>query len=232
MNNLFSIFNPSANFLFFFQWNWLSLIYVVLVFPTFYWVTPSQQIKRYKLLLNYIYEEFNRVLIKIRLPGIVYILISLFIFITLNNFLGLFPYIFTATRHLSTSCSLALPMWVGHFVYNWIIQFEFILAHLVPLRTPYALMPFIVIIELIRGLIRPLTLSVRLAANIIAGHLLLTLLGNQAPLRSYFIFFNLIVALFLIALLECAVAIIQAYVFRILSTLYLNEVNSYSLLKI
>merc|ERR1712036_23859 len=85
--------------------------------------------------------------------------------------------------------------------------------------TPAVLIPVIVIIETIRNLIRPGALAVRLAANIVAGHLLLSLLGGQgAALRV-----SLICGLVLLIVLECAVACIQAYVFTILSTLYLNE---------
>ncbi len=100
------------------------------------------------------------------------------------------------------------------------------MAHLVPLGTPPVLMPFIVIIELVRNIIRPLTLSVRLAANIIAGHLLITLIGHSASPVISFSLRGVIFALVLLCVLESAVSVIQAYVFRMLSTLYFNEVNS------
>jgi len=100
------------------------------------------------------------------------------------------------------------------------------LAHLVPSGTPYALIPFMVLIELIRNIIRPLTLSVRLAANIVAGHLLLTLLRSQCSNVILLILLPLIVTLVLLAVLESAVALIQAYVFSVLRTLYIAEVNS------
>lgn len=97
------------------------------------------------------------------------------------------------------------------------------LVHLVPVGTPAVLMPVMVIIETIRNLIRPGALAVRLAANIVAGHLLLSLLGGQgAGLRISLVGF-LILGLVLLMVLECAVACIQAYVFTILRTLYLNE---------
>merc|ERR1712081_26760 len=83
-------------------------------------------------------------------------------------------------------------------------------AHLVPKGTPGFLIPVIVIIETVSNIIRPLTLSIRLAANIVAGHLLITLL---------LVFFSL----YLLLLLEVAVACIQSYVFIILNSLYLNE---------
>lgn len=97
-------------------------------------------------------------------------------------------------------------------------------AHLVPQGTPAALIPFIVLIETIRNVIRPGTLAVRLAANIIAGHLLLTLLGNTGPSLSTSILVLLIIAQILLLILESAVAIIQSYVFAVLRTLYAREV--------
>ena len=90
------------------------------------------------------------------------------------------------------------------------------LAHLVPLGTPYPLMPFIVLIELVSSLIRPGTLAVRLAANMVAGHLLLTLIGSLAPRLGIALLLGLLRGLVLLITLECAVALIQSYVFRIL----------------
>lgn len=100
-------------------------------------------------------------------------------------------------------------------------------AHLVPQRTPGPLIPFIVLIETIRNIIRPGTLAVRLIANIVAGHLLITLLGNQTAVASNIILFGLIFTQILLLTLESAVAIIQAYVFAVLSTLYASEITSH-----
>jgi F-type H+-transporting ATPase subunit a len=96
--------------------------------------------------------------------------------IVFSNFIGLFPYIFTATSHLTITISLAVPAWLGYILYSSLKNINFFLSHLVPLGTPYPLIPFIVLIEIIRRVIRPITLSVRLAANIIAGHLLIVLM--------------------------------------------------------
>jgi F-type H+-transporting ATPase subunit a len=86
------------------------------------------------------------------------------------------------------------------------------------------LIPFIVLIETIRNIIRPGTLAVRLSANIIAGHLLLTLLGNTGNSLSTIFLTLLIVTQLLLLILESAVAIIQSYVFTILRTLYSREI--------
>ena len=97
-----------------------------------------------------------------------------------------------------------------------------------PSGTPYILIPFIVLIEFVRNIIRPITLSVRLAANLVAGHLLITLIRSPAVFISHGSLVCLIRALFILIILGLAVAFIQAYVFRMLRTLYLREVNSLS----
>jgi len=99
------------------------------------------------------------------------------------------------------------------------------IAHLVPLGTPVALMSFIVLIESVSNVIRPITLSVRLAANMIAGHLLLTLLGNQGVGAGYGVVLVVVSRQFLLLTLEAAVAIIQSYVFMTLRVLYSSETS-------
>merc|ERR1711863_34346 len=136
--------------------------------------------------------------------------------------MGLMPYIFTRTSHLSITLVLALPVWLGRILISIIFQYNSLLAHLVPLGTPRFLIPIIVIIETVRNIIRPITLSIRLAANMVAGHLLLTLLGSQGPIISI-ILLILLIRLILLLILEVAVACIQSYVFTILRSLYLNE---------
>jgi len=90
-------------------------------------------------------------------------------------------YYFTRTRHLTLILTLALPMCIRFILFGWIKNTNHIFVHLLPQSTPTIVIPFIVIIETISNLIRSGTLAVRLTANIIAGHLLLTLLGNNGP---------------------------------------------------
>merc|ERR1712243_173707 len=105
-----------------------------------------------------------------------------------------------------------------------IYQYNNLLAHLVPVGTPSFLIPVIVIIERVSNVIRPATSAIRLAANIVAGHLLLTLLGSQIPNVRSISFLVLFFSLYLLLLLEVSVACIQSYVFIILNSLYLNEI--------
>jgi len=112
-------------------------------------------------------------------------------------------------------------------MFGWVNHTKHMFAHLVPQRTPGALIPFIVLIESIRNFIRPLTLAVRLMANIVAGHLLITLLGNQTAVASGVILGTLILTQIILLTLESAVAIIQSYVFAVLSTLYAREITTH-----
>jgi len=219
--NLFSIFDPStSNYL---RINWLSLIIFFIIFPLSFWAIPSRVNLSIILLIEYITSELKNNLNKRNFKSIL-VFFRIFIFIITNNILGLFPYIFTATSHLVVTLSIALPIWILLIIYGWINFTNHIFTHLVPLGTPIALSMFIVFIESIRNIIRPITLSVRLAANIIAGHLLLRLLrGISERIPVIFIPSSIVIVSLLI--LEYAVAIIQRYVFITLSSLYLNEIN-------
>merc|ERR1712012_720695 len=104
-------------------------------------------------------------------------------------------------------------------------QYNNLLAHLVPTGTPAFLMPIIVIIETVRNIIRPIPLSVRLAANIVAGHLLITLVTSRLPGSRASILLTILIPLIALFVLETAVALIQSYVFITLSSLYIGESN-------
>lgn len=220
--NLFSSFDPSTNIGL--RLNWIRSLLGILFIPYIFWLIPSRMnILWIKITLT-LHNEFKILLGKNR-NGRSLIFISLFRFILFNNFLGLFPYIFTRSRHLSITLALALPLWLRFMLYGWINNTIHIFAHLVPQGTPPVLIPFIVCIETIRNIIRPGTLAVRLSANIIAGHLLITLLGNTGPIISVYLLNLLIIVQLLLLILESAVSIIQSYVFAVLRTLYSREVN-------
>lgn len=223
ITNLFSTFDPSTNILNL-SLNWIRTLIGLLLIPLIYWFIPSRINIIWINVIITLHKEFKTLLGPYNQRGGTFIFISLFSLILFNNFIGLFPYIYTSSRHISITLSLALPLWLRFILYGWINNTQHIFAHLVPQGTPPILMPFIVCIETIRNIIRPGTLAVRLAANIIAGHLLLTLLGNTGPIINSSIISLLIIVQLLLLTLEFAVSIIQSYVFAILSTLYSREV--------
>jgi len=222
ITNLFSVFDPSSSIISL-PLNWLSTFIGILFIPILYWAIPSRWSLFWSKVTETLHKEFKTLLGPIH-PGSTIIFVALFSLIVFNNFLGLLPYIFTRTRHLVITLSLALPLWLAFIVFGWVNHTQHIFAHLVPQGTPAALMPFIVLIETIRNIIRPGTLAVRLAANIIAGHLLLTLIGSTGPSLSTTLAVILVFRQILLLILEAAVAVIQSYVFAVLSTLYASEV--------
>jgi len=226
MTNLFSSFDPIVTlFNISLRANWVSAAVPIIILPQTFWRVNSQVIKLLEGIINYINEELVAVFSSLIIPGTVFIYLRFFFFIFFCNFIGLFPYIFTSSRHMVFTLTLALPIWLGRILWSIKNQYNSLLAHLVPTGTPNVLIPVIVIIETVRRIIRPGTLSIRLAANIVAGHLLLTLLGSQGPLLPLNLTVILIVGLVLLLCLELAVACIQAYVFTILRSLYLNELR-------
>lgn len=222
ITRLFSVFDPSSRILSL-PLNWFSTFLGIIFLPYIYWVSPRRWVYIWNKILNLLLKEFQ-VLLGVRQTRLVLIFVSLFRLILFNNFIGLFPYIFTSSRHLVVTLSLSLPLWLGFILYGWINHTQHIFAHLVPNGTPFVLIPFMVLIETIRNLIRPGTLAVRLAANIIAGHLLLRLIGGAGVGMGYILVRLLVLSQILLLLLESAVAVIQSYVFAILRTLYAREV--------
>nr|YP_009509532.1 ATP synthase F0 subunit 6 [Rhizomys sumatrensis]ATX68216.1 ATP synthase F0 subunit 6 [Rhizomys sumatrensis] len=154
------------------------------------------------------------------------LLTSLIIFIASSNLLGLLPHTFTITTQLSMNLGLAIPLWAGAVILGFRHKTKASLAHFLPTGTPIMLIPMLIIIETISLLIQPMALAVRLTANITAGHLLMHLIGSATmaltsiniPIASI-----TFIILILLTILELAVAMIQAYVFTLLVSLYLHD---------
>nr|YP_009338723.1 ATP synthase F0 subunit 6 [Pteronotus personatus]ANZ01951.1 ATP synthase F0 subunit 6 [Pteronotus personatus] len=153
-------------------------------------------------------------------------LMSLILFIGSTNLLGLLPHSFTPTTQLSMNLSMAIPLWAGTVILGFRHKTKASLAHFLPQGTPIPLIPMLVIIETISLFIQPVALAVRLTANITAGHLLIHLIGGATlalmniNMTTAFITF---IILILLTILEFAVALIQAYVFTLLVSLYLHD---------
>nr|AFN61607.1 ATP6 [Lanius collaris smithii] len=154
------------------------------------------------------------------------ILTSLMMFLLTVNLLGLLPYTFTPTTQLSMNLALAFPLWLATLLTGLRNQPSISLGHLLPEGTPTPLIPALILIETTSLLIRPLALGVRLTANLTAGHLLIQLISTATVILISImpaISLLTLLILFLLTLLEVAVAMIQAYVFVLLLSLYLQE---------
>nr|ATD83134.1 ATPase subunit 6 [Picumnus varzeae] len=154
------------------------------------------------------------------------ILTSLMILLLSINLLGLLPYTFTPTTQLSMNLALAFPLWLATLLTGLRNQPSASLGHLLPEGTPTPLIPALILIETTSLLIRPLALGVRLTANLTAGHLLIQLISTATTaLLSIMPAVSILtsIILLLLTILEVAVAMIQAYVFVLLLSLYLQE---------
>nr|YP_010714119.1 ATP synthase F0 subunit 6 [Menida metallica]QEL51209.1 ATP synthase F0 subunit 6 [Menida violacea]WDD39682.1 ATP synthase F0 subunit 6 [Menida metallica] len=221
MTNLFSTFDPATSMNY--SLNWTSTFIVFMLIPYPYWALPNRTTMLFNNILYKLHNEF-KMLLGPNSSGMTMMTVSLFMFILVNNFMGLMPYIFTSTSHLVMSLSLALPLWLSMMMFGWFKNTNSMFAHLVPNGTPNLLMPFMVLIETISNIIRPGSLAVRLTANMIAGHLLMSLLGNKSLEVNNMILSIIMLIQIMLMMFEAAVAVIQAYVFSVLTTLYSSEV--------
>nr|QXT60017.1 ATP synthase membrane subunit 6 [Tiliaphis shinjii] len=214
--NLFNIFDPSTMILNL-ELNWLSTMMIIMLMPNFMWIMPN----RIKWLMMKIFNILNNEMLMLykskNIKSPAFMFISLFMFIFLNNLMGLFPYIFSSSSHMIFSMTLAMPFWLFFILMSTIKNTKNMIAHLIPLSTPIYLAPLMTIIETMSIFIRPFSLSIRLTANMIAGHLLMTLL-NSNSMMIIILLIQMMMMMF-----ELCVAIIQSYVFSILSSLYSSE---------
>ena len=154
---------------------------------------------------------------------------SLFIFILINNLIGMIPYSFASTSHLVLTFSLSFTVVLGATILGFQQHGLKFFSLFVPSGCPLALLPLLVIIELISYLSRNISLGLRLGANILSGHMLLSILSgftyNIMTSGILFFFFSLIPLAFIIAFsgLELAIAFIQALVFVVLSASYTKD---------
>nr|AMB36488.1 ATP synthase F0 subunit 6 [Pandaka pygmaea] len=209
----------------------IPLLAIALLIPSKLFPSPAPRWLNNRLLTLqgwFINRFTSQLLLPLSLGGHKWALVltSLMIYLITLNMLGLLPYTFTPTTQLSLSLGLAVPLWLATVLVGMRNQPTAALGHLLPEGTPAPLIPVLIIIETISLFIRPLALGVRLTANLTAGHLLMQLVATAA-----FVMMSIMPAvaaitslvLLLLTVLEVAVAMIQAYVFVLLMSLYLQE---------
>nr|YP_009378345.1 ATP synthase F0 subunit 6 [Solemya velesiana]ARH10777.1 ATP synthase F0 subunit 6 [Solemya velesiana] len=205
---------------------WLGTLWILMLFMMKYWVGHS----RWTILMNspkqIIFSQVFRSFGK-NLGGFVNVIVGLFMFLLVTNLLGLFPYVFSSTSHLAVTFSLAFPFWFSLLLSGFVNNMYAFAAGLLPSGAPVVLNPFLVLVESLSICMRPITLSIRLTANMGAGHVILGLLGTY--LSSGIFSYPLLVTLLLVFVqvvyfvFEFGVSLIQGYVFSLLLTLYADE---------
>ena len=154
---------------------------------------------------------------------------SLFMFVLVANLFGMFPYFFTVTSHIIVTFALAMLVILTVIIYGFMKNGMKFLKLFVPSGVPGALIPLVTLIEVISFLSRPISLSVRLFANMLAGHITLKVFSgfvvSLSAMGAVGIFGSILPLGMTVALtaLEFLVAFLQAYVFTVLTCMYLND---------
>nr|YP_009115361.1 ATP synthase F0 subunit 6 [Episoriculus caudatus]AJA37974.1 ATP synthase F0 subunit 6 [Episoriculus caudatus] len=208
----------------------LPIVMLIILFPSILFPNPTRLINnRLVALQQWLIQLISKQMMAIHnQKGQTWtlMLISLILFIGSTNLLGLLPHSFTPTTQLSMNLGMAIPLWAGAVITGFRHKTKASLAHFLPQGTPLPLIPMLIIIETISLFIQPMALAVRLTANITAGHLLIHLIGGAtlvlmsiSPVTAFITFIILV----MLTILEFAVALIQAYVFTLLVSLYLHD---------
>ena len=225
MNSLFIVFDPKT--LTFIQFNWIRVILTLIIISLgSFWFKERRNRIIYENYYKYVHLEFLSLFQNKRNWGQTQLFVTLIRVICNINIIGLLPYIFTNSCHLPIRFFFSFIIFLGPELYHYIFSIEKILIRIVPLGTPVLLIPFLVIIETVRIFIRPLTLGIRLTANIRAGHLLITLIRGSIRVKRNIVLILLILrVLLLLLLLEIGVALIQGFVFSLLRLIYSLRLN-------
>nr|BDQ43765.1 ATP synthase F0 subunit 6 [Metaphire communissima] len=198
---------------------------LVLLVQAGYWMINTRQSTFIVPLKSTIFSQLSRTF-SYQLKGASSIISSTFIILIIINLMGMIPYTFSTSSHLIFTLVLGFPMWLSFIMSSAIYSPKKTIAHLLPDGAPDWLNPFLVIIETTSIIVRPLTLSFRLAANMSAGHIVLSLVGIYcagAWFTSSFGTSLLILTTLGYVLFEFAICLIQAYIFCLLLSLYSDD---------
>lgn len=149
--------------------------------------------------------------------------LTLFTFILFCNVLGLVPYSFTVTSHIIVTLALALVVFIGATIIGFVRNGFGYLKLFVPSGVPVVLLPLVVVIEIVSYFIRPMSLSIRLFANMMAGHMMLKVMAGFVVMLGVTAGWLPLIAMVGLYGLELLVAALQAYVFALLTCMYLSD---------
>nr|YP_010184513.1 ATP synthase F0 subunit 6 [Thysanoteuthis rhombus]YP_010184525.1 ATP synthase F0 subunit 6 [Thysanoteuthis rhombus]QVH33945.1 ATPase subunit 6 [Thysanoteuthis rhombus]QVH33957.1 ATPase subunit 6 [Thysanoteuthis rhombus] len=227
MVDIFSSFDDHNSTLFSTHFmTWTLSLWSLFFINSSYWINPSNLTNLMNMPKQAINIQTTRSY-SMNLGGFSLMVSSLFLTIINFNMLGLMPYVFSTTSHLAMTFTLALPLWLSLIISSYLNNPYSSLAFMLPLGTPTFLIPFLPVIESLSILVRPITLSIRLAANISAGHIILTLIGDYltiSMLSSNYLVSSLVMLIQIgYFIFEIGIGIIQGYIFSLLITLYTDD---------
>ena len=205
---------------------WGFGLFFFFIFVSFFWVGFSRLTSIVRLFQSYLLDQRARS-IGDCIRGFSFFVGNFFFFTIFCNFLGLIPYVFRTTSHLVITFSVAVPLWIRLLLSSAKWKFSRFLSHFLPAGAPSFLNPFLVLVETTSVSVRPITLSVRLAANIGAGHIVIGLVGvymvgaifSSSVLSGSLLFF--IQSFYFI--FEFGICLVQGYIFSLLLVLYSDE---------
>nr|YP_006355.1 ATP synthase F0 subunit 6 [Siphonodentalium lobatum]AAP91676.1 ATP synthase F0 subunit 6 [Siphonodentalium lobatum] len=181
-------------------WIWPSIMFMMTMVIGIMMILPASFMKQSSVIL----------IMKISIsslcsayPGfkmLKFIILPIFLFLAIMNITGLVPYLFSSTSHFMVTLCVSMPTWLSFIISSLFVSPKNTLKHLVPMGSPMILSPFMVMIELVSIMVRPITLGVRLGVNVMMGHLMLSLMGWY-PINIFYTMF------------EVMVALLQAYIF-------------------
>ncbi len=154
------------------------------------------------------------------------IVFTIFLFILMGNMLGMIPGSFTFTSHIIVTFAMAIAVWLGVTAIGFWYHGAHFLHFFVPTGAPKAMLPLLIPIEMLSYCVRPISLSVRLFCNMMAGHTMLKVFAGFIISLSTFYLVPAIAPLAITVVLigfEFAVAFLQAYIFTVLTCIYLND---------
>jgi ATP synthase subunit 6 len=213
--SLFSIFDPSVSFI---GRRWMPIFLSVLLIGASCFKLPSGN----RVFTVYFMNTFGSIIgggQVSKLPLFI-LLLCLFLYVAVVNFMSLFPHRFSNNRQISLVFPMSMFLWLSFVLFGISKRFVDFVKKLTPQGSPYPIMNFMVLVELVSVLIRPVTLSIRLVSNIVAGHLLMSILVRFLLSSGYYRFFIVVLVM---NVLEIGVSFIQGYVFSMLLFIYYSD---------
>lgn len=199
------------------------LLAILLLSMTFF--TKNDKITKTQALIEIIYDIVNQMVEGTagkKAKKFIPLIFSLFIFILFCNLLGIIPYSFTVTSHISITFAMAATIFIFVTILGFIKHRTHYLSFFLPKGMPIFMAPLLLVIELFAYLARPISLSVRLAANMIAGHIVLKVLAAFVVMSGFLGIFPLALLTILTGF-EIFIAVLQAYIFSMLTCVYLGD---------
>lgn len=151
------------------------------------------------------------------------LIFSIFMFVLISNLAGMLPYSFTVTSHIAVTFALAIFIFLGVTLIAIVKHGTKFFGFFLPHGTPWWMAPLMIFIELFAYLARPVSLSIRLAANMMAGHTMLKVIAGFVTSLGFMLGWAPVLLLVILTGFEIFVAFLQAYIFTVLTCVYLND---------